>query len=311
LFFNKKYKKGPFKNLACSPSNDASHDVKLGERSNEERYKVPKISQNDTKEVEVDPLLPIHPFLSIFVGPRHTGKSNTLVDFVINKYPKDFFDIIVVYCKTVFDDGKWAHILKTIGPEMIRTEFTEESLLLDYLTIESIVSEDPKFRTLIIFDDMIADNISTKVRLNTLAKLAVMGRHKGISVIVTTQLFRALAPALRNNVTNLLVFGTNNGVEAEKIAEENRSALSKKTFYNIMASVFMGGDNRFVDGERPFLHINNAKPLAERFWKGWDTPIYIQECHDMEAQNEGGYSSDESKEESVKKKPRFEEKDEK
>jgi hypothetical protein len=70
-----------------------------------------------------------------------------------------------------------------------------------------------------------------------------------------------------------------------------------------MGAVFMGGDNRFVDGERPFLHINNAKPLSERFWKGWDTPIYIKECETREEERED--------EEPPLKKHRFEEKDEK
>lgn len=235
-----------------------------------------KIPQNDSNEIELDHLFPIHPFLALSIGPRHTGKTNHMVDFLLNKYPPDFFDVIVIYCKTVFDDGKWAHVLKMVGDDMIRTSFTEESLLADYLTICEIrEKENPRFKTLFLFDDMIADNISAKQKLDTIALIAVMGRHKGISLWINSQLFRALAPALRNNATNIFCFGTNNGLELEKISEECRGGLTKKEFLHIYNSIFRTGDNRFIEGERPFLHINNARPLSERFWKGWDTPILI------------------------------------
>ena len=252
-------------------------NIHIGCQSNDPKYRVAKISQNDTKEIQVDDLFPIHPFLAISVGPRHTGKTNMMVDFMLNKYPPDFFDIIIIYCKTVFDDGKWAHILKMVGDDMVRTSFTEESLLADYLTIcEILEHDDPRFRALFIFDDMIADNVSAKQKIDTIGLVSVMGRHKGISLWFNTQLWRACAPAMRNNATNIFCFGTNNGNELEKITEECRGGLSKKEFMEIYNQIFRGSDSRFTDGEKPFLHINNAKPLANRFWKGWDTPISIE-----------------------------------
>lgn len=260
----------------ATPKEGDGSNISVGAPSSDPKYRVGKIPQNDTKEVEVDPLFPIHPFLALSVGPRHTGKTNMMVDFFLYKYPPDFFDVIVIYCKTVFDDGKWAHVLKMVGDEMIRTSFTEESLLADYLTVCEILEKvNPRFKTLFIFDDMIADNISTKQKIDTIGLISVMGRHKGISLWINSQLFRALAPAMRNNATNIFCFGTNNGLELEKISEECRGGLTKKEFLKIYNSIFRGGDNRFQGGERPFLHINNAKPMAERFWKGWDAPILL------------------------------------
>lgn len=249
--------------------------IAIGQGSTDPRYRVGKIPQHDTKEVELDPLFPIHPFLALSIGPRHTGKTNMLVDFLTNKYPPDFWDVIVIYCKTFYDDGKWALIGKMVSDDMVRTKFTEESLIADYETISLIVQEKPDFRSLIIFDDMIADNISSKMKIDTIGLISVMGRHKGISLWVNSQVFRALAPAVRNNATNVFCFGTTNNLELKKISEECRGGLSVKEFQAIYDTIFRGDDSRFVEGERPFLHVNNAKPLSQRFWMGWDHPILI------------------------------------
>jgi len=241
-------------------------------------YKVEKIPQHNTNEVEYDPLLPRHPFYILAVGPRHMGKSNCMVDLICNKIGPNFFDLIIIYCKTIQDDVKWEVLLRHgVAPELIHTHYDEALLRKEYDDICKIRETlFPDLRSLIIFDDMIADNVSNKHHVDMIGQLAAMGRHKGISVVFASQYYKALAPLIRTNTTHLLVFFQTNGDEFDKIQKANCAHLSKETFWKIYNSVFDGSDPYMKDGEKPFLQINNTKALPERYWKNWDTPIQIE-----------------------------------
>lgn len=249
----------------------------LGSTFGGEFYDVKKIPQNNQNEIEYDPLLPRHPFYLLAVGPRHTGKSNCMVDLVCNKIGIQFFDIIVIYCKTILDDDKWSCITNIIGFKTVRTSYTEEKLEKDYQSIVTIREKlNPMLKTLFIFDDMISENMSSKQKIDCLGKLATMGRHKGASVLFATQYYKSLSPVIRNNATHLLVFFQSNGEEFEKICKANKAHLNVKTFWKIYEAVFNGSDPRTGTGERPFLQINNTKAIHERYWRCWNQPIQLE-----------------------------------
>lgn len=252
-------------------------EVNLGQTFGNDFYNVKKIPQHNQNEVEYDPLLPRHPFFLLAVGPRHTGKSNCIVDLVINKIGISFFDIIIIYCKTIMDDDKWDLITKQIGFKTVRTSYSEEKLEQDYTTIVTIREKlNPTLKTLFIFDDMISENMSCKIKIDCLGKLATMGRHKGASVLFSTQYYKSLSPVIRNNATHLLVFFQSNGEEFDKIAKANKAHLNIKTFWKIYESVFNGTDPRTGTGERPFLQVNNTKAIHERYWRCWNQPIILE-----------------------------------
>jgi len=252
------------------------YTVHKGDQLGSDFYNVGKMKQTNTNEVQYDPLLPTHPFFITAVGPRHTGKSNCMVDLVVNKITPGFFDLIIIYCKTIHDDDKWEALTQDhVGDDMIRTEYSEEQISADYETVCQMKAQNPGLRSLMIFDDMIADNVSNKFKVDKMGQLAAMGRHKGISVLFATQFYKALAPLIRTNTTHLLVFFQSNGQEFNSIQEANCAHMNKKTFTKIYQEVFEDLDPRHHEGERPFLQVNNTKPLKDRYWKNWNVPIKI------------------------------------
>lgn len=240
--------------------------------SEDEMYKVTKIPNPVEREelINGDDKMPVHPFYMLLVGPRKMGKSNTLIDFLVTKVPPNFFDLTILYCKTYEDDLKWSLLTETMSPDFIHKKMDLTILDKEYETVCKVVKDNPNFRTLMIFDDMISDNVTSRYSIDMVGKLAVMGRHKGISVCFTTQLFKALGTAIRNNATNILVFQQGNSQELDKISEECRGALSKKDFLRIYNKIFENAD------DKPFLHINRDRPLQYRFTKGWGQQFYVE-----------------------------------
>jgi len=273
--------------------------IKIEKAFDEKKYKVMKLDNPLEREETIndDEKMPVHPFFMLLVGPRKMGKSNCLIDFLTNKVPPDFFDLILVYCKTYEDDAKWWPLLQNINSEFIHKELHPDKLAFEYSTIEKIILDNPKFRTLIIFDDMISDNIASRFNIDIVGKLAVMGRHKGISVCFTTQLFRALGTAIRTNATNILVFQQGNSLELDKISEEARGALSKKDFLKLYNFVF--SDTQ----EKAFLHINRDRPLQLRFTKGWGQQILVDATGGMNMEGGSGCGKKSEKEESSDSEP--------
>src|SRR5271156_2656204 len=80
----------------------------------------PKTSELRVKKVPEKPLLPrevVHallpkpPFCLPIVAPRESGKTNLLVDLLLdrNKFFQ-FFEIIFIWSKSFFHDSKWRNL---------------------------------------------------------------------------------------------------------------------------------------------------------------------------------------------------------
>lgn len=243
----------------------------------DEHLKV-EVLEGGTESVPLsnDPRMPVHPFFMMLVGPRKQGKSNCALDFIYNKIPEGFFDLIIVYCKTIDDDDKWAPFKEVLHPEYIHRDLDMDALKKEFVFISKIRKVKPDFKTLMIFDDMIQENAVYEARYknSVLNLLGTMGRHKGISVIFTTQLYKALSTALRNNTTNMCVFYQQDVSERDKIMEANQAELSKDEFLTMYNMVHGNPD------EKNFMHINKDQKGPFRFCKNWDQPLVFSDQQD-------------------------------
>jgi hypothetical protein len=229
--------------------------------------KVNAVKERVKKEqVECNPLLPQPPFLVPIVAPRKSGKTTLLVDSLLDegKYCHKF-DIIIVWSRTYHHDSKWKNI--KLPPGSIFTAF-DESEIETLLKVAEKVAKTMVVNTLFIFDDMITENIMNSRKMGTIEAVAVRGRHANVSIIIITQQYMALSPAVRNNSTNTIFFRIRNGDELEKIAKENRESLSVDEFMTLY--------NYATEDPFAFLHVNNqeADP-KKRFYKNWDTSLEL------------------------------------
>ena len=132
-----------------------------------------------------------------------------------------------------------------------------------------LVAKKTVVNALFIFDDMISEGIMNSHKMGTLESIAVRGRHANVSIVIITQQYMALSPAVRNNSTNSIFFRIRNGDELDKIARENRESLSPDQFMELY--------NFATRDPYSFLHVNNQESdPSKRFFKNWDTSLLLK-----------------------------------
>ena len=88
------------------------------------------------------------------------------------------------------------------------------------------------YQILIVLDD-VADNPSLTRHDKLLHALYLRGRHSFISTIVSTQVFTALSPIIRKNITQLYAYRLRNYRDLETLLEELSALVDKKTLLEI------------------------------------------------------------------------------
>ena len=230
---------------------------------------VNEVKTKSKPSCSVNPLLPQIPFLLGLLAPRKSGKTNLLVDSLLdhNKY-KGKFDKIYVWSQTYHLDPKWRRL--DLDPECVFTTWDENRCKEIVAETSEAVQEDPSLQVLFIWDDMIDAKIMRKNDMGCIESIAVRGRHSNISVIIISQMFKSLSTPIRNNMTNLVVFRIRNNNELKKMSEENQESLSTDQFQQIYD---------FATGTPfSFLHINNQEPDPRlRFRKNWNIVIELND----------------------------------
>ena len=88
------------------------------------------------------------------------------------------------------------------------------------------------FQILIIIDDF-ADSPDFTRNSKLLHQLYIRGRHQMISTITATQVFKAISPIVRKNITDLYIYRLRNQADLESIIEEVSAVYDKKTLYKL------------------------------------------------------------------------------
>jgi hypothetical protein len=247
-------------------------------QTNDENFYNPKrigtlavqhVKEKDKKhQIECDKSLPQAPFLLVIVAPRKSGKTNLLLDSLLDdeKYCKKF-DIVLIWSRTFYHDAKWKNISLPKGS--VFTSFSEDEVDT-ILKVAEHTARKTVVNALFIFDDMITEGIMNPRKMGTMEAVAVRGRHANVSLIIISQQYMALSPAVRNNATNSIFFRIRNGDELEKIARENRESLSMDQFLELY--------NYSTSEPYSFLHVNNQEADPKlRFFKQWDTSLELNE----------------------------------
>ena len=101
-----------------------------------------------------------------------------------------------------------------------------------YKNIEDY-NPNTKRKTLIIFDDMIADMINNKKRNPVVTELFIRGRKIGISIAFITQSYFKVPKDVRLNSTHFFIIKIPNKRELQQIALNHSSDIDFKDFMKI------------------------------------------------------------------------------
>jgi hypothetical protein len=154
-------------------------------------------------------------FTAIIQGCRMSGKSN-LLKFFLTKAAGgkliEKFDTICIFSKTILN----GHYQKFIKSKLMFDEFKPDVLEALKQMHEQRKKEGKSFRFLVIFDDMITNNIKYQ---ESITSFFYNSRHYGGSIFFLTQKASEVATGWRNNTMLFIVLKSMSRKEKKFIAE--------------------------------------------------------------------------------------------
>ena len=231
-------------------------------------------SKNDIEQRPAmkEGIIPKHPSVSLINGAISSGKTNCLVNLLINplmygkdKTNKPYYDEIFVFTNShdeilekLMDDG--------IIPKHNVKHNPEEKDLKKVLKLqkEKVKKADGDFtkcpKLFFIFDDIIDSDL---IKSNSFKTLCIRNRHLNASVFCLGQYFNAWPKQMRMQCTNIMVFN-GNLAERELICDVFcPSSMNKKDFNDVISFAWEPEKNN----THPFLHICRKEKNDKRFRK--------------------------------------------
>ena len=181
------------------------------------------------------PYIPDHPCRILIIGGSQSGKTNALLN-LINNQPD--IDKIYLYAKDSYED-KYQLLINIRQSTRLKHFNDSKVFIVEYSNDMHDVYEninnynpDKENKTLIVFDDMIADMINKKLN-SIVTELFIRGRKLNISLVFITQSYFKVPKDVRLNTTHFFIMKTPNKRELHQIAINHSSDIDTKDFANI------------------------------------------------------------------------------
>lgn len=216
----------------------------------------------DPKIKKLDKRLFGHPFRSVIVASSGGGKSSFLYSLLSDKKMyKGFFDKIYIwngsprYNSQFQKLGEDVEVMNSYDESEINALVNEIRRLQEERKLEGL----PYYRVLFVFDDYSSKGLTKRNAVNVVDDVFCSGRNAGISIIITSQVYKHINRNCRmSNVTHLVVMGVNNEMLME-IADEHQSEYATP---DDVAAIYK--DIRKKDNYGHMI-VDYTRPMAERF----------------------------------------------
>ena len=178
------------------------------------------------------------PFRMLIIGSLGSSKTNTLPNLIQNLNETTPIDKIYLYTKDLsepkyellFNNRKNAGI-KYFNDSTAFIEYSND--MDDVFTNIDDYNKKRKRKLLIVFDDMIADIMSSKKFKAIIKELFIRCRKLNISIVFMTQsYFRTPKDAILNS-THYVIMKIQSRKELQNIAQENSGHIGFKDFLKI------------------------------------------------------------------------------
>lgn len=203
------------------------------------KLKISKISMTCDETTDIPYPLQNYGFYYTFVGKPRSGKTNLLINLIAKRgkfYCKKFHKIVIWSPSTHTIEKPIPLPDERIYKELYIADVRKE---LD----EIVERNDVHFKTLFIFDDCVQ---KMKKGMEELIEIVYNRRHRGLSIIITTQNWNGIPLELRKMTTGLFLFELPKR-EMEQVREDMIN-LSRKEWEDINKYVF--------DKPHVFMYIN-------------------------------------------------------
>ena len=128
------------------------------------------------------------------------------------------------------------------------------------------------YQILIVIDDF-ADDPSFTRNSKLLHRLYIRGRHIFISTVTATQVYKAISPVIRKNITDIYIFRLRNHADMEAWLEEMSALCDKDTLVKLYR----------IRTDKPFgfLYINAvAKSKQDMFYDSMQKKLVVKDTYD-------------------------------
>lgn len=244
---------------------------------------------------EINPILPKPPYFFLIQGSVGSGKTSLLYSLLRNYQKINYFDIIYVYNRVKDSDKVWQSFekykivkkknkagkeeeeIKYITSVEIYNDYDNKQLkdLIDSIDEAQTMRRDEGKRPLnilFVFDDMAYSGITKRASApSSLDQLIINRRHYNISIIITSQTYKALSMNARtNNLTHMILMKANKK-DRELIAEDhNAGEVSTEDFLKMY-------ENVKKSGKYDFLVVDYTDEQERRFKKNFEEVIGLKE----------------------------------
>lgn len=247
------------------------------------KIKVKKTSKNDIfqRKAMQENLIPKCPSITALIGQIGSGKSNVLVNLLEESYmygiSNENYDkqrhkyYSKVWLLSNSHDDLFDPLIKNKLIDHVKYDPTVKDVqhIIDLQTTEVKNKGHAKANTcLVIFDDVV--NNKKLLATSAVLSLFIRPRQMNISVIITSQYFKLIPPALRANFTDIITF-EGNDQEVELICEAYcPPGITRKEFKILVSQA----TEARPDDLKPFLYINRRSDKDKRFRRNFTT--YLQ-----------------------------------
>jgi GTPase SAR1 family protein len=231
-----------------------------------------QLKEYNCKQSKYNDVVPKLPMRSMLVGPSAAGKTVLLTNMILDIY-RDCFSRIYIWSPSINVDSTWKPVkdyirdhIKPNEREKIYFDSYEPSELEQVIKTQQKVIDYQKeqkhkdlYQILIVVDDF-ADDTNFTRKSQLLHQLYIRGRHYMISTITSTQVYKAISPIIRKNMTHLFIYRLRNYADLEAIIEEMSAVYDKKTLLQMY--------HEAISEPYTFLYINlMSKDRTKMFMK--------------------------------------------
>ena len=174
-------------------------------------------------------------------SPSGGGKSTAVVNLLTDGF-RGCFSAIYVFSHSIHIDPSWLPVKKmiqdmktgacydTFEDSTLQEIYDEHAAVVAY---QKGLKDKPKYihSICIVADDLI-DNPRLR-HSRSFETLAIRGRHSGATLLCTCQKLKYLAPVLRVNFSDWLIWSLNSRTELQHILEENSAIMPIDKLYQL------------------------------------------------------------------------------
>lgn len=147
----------------------------------------------------------------LILGRQKSGKSVLFCNF-IKQIGWQFYDRIIIFCPTIKNRNQYRKFSALKNKCKSVDFFFIDKFDIDIVQdIYDSISENTKYKTLLVFDDCISSTkfqSATHKDANVLNTIASAGRHKKLSYCIISQNNRSVSTTIRDNVDMVFILNS-------------------------------------------------------------------------------------------------------